>query len=184
MDIINEVKTLDHFKDRIDVRFTKNKRLDVILVNRTSHDVTPVGHYILPDNVVDEINKKLTTIMNSPVTPVRGLIYGFIIYVFRLYDLISDFKLNPQYSPFKIKKIMSTKNFDLKFHDPDTGSSGRAIAAVLNSDRLTTVFYSNFFNKETLLLNLKRKNPNKEIIYVENPEDLEFYDDDIVTNNF
>jgi hypothetical protein len=186
MDVINEIVPTKHFKDRYNERFLENEYLNVILRHDKSGNFSRIGTIVIPQNVVDEVEHLMKYITNPSLNLSEQNLFGVVLYRFNMPKLFNEITFFPKVFIKDVIKKLISKEFSIYFEDPKTKSTGQYIIAILKGSLIITTYYSYKNDETTVRESIRKKFPKyaDAIVYVPNPENIDFYDDDVVTNNF
>lgn len=180
---LNEIKPSYHFITRSNERFLDNDELDVYVVNKYTKETSKVASIIIPQNVIDEIQSKISIINNSSLKLEKNIIYVIITYKFDMVKLWKYFNFEPNVHIQNIINKLKKNIFNIFLKDPKTKTYGYYIVTIVLNNKIITTYLS-LYNDDRVIDKIKKKYHNYETILVKNPEDIDFFDSDIITNNF
>ena len=186
MDIINEIVPTKHFKDRYNIRFLENEFLNVLLYHNESKKRSKIGTIVIPQDVVDEVEHLMKYITNPSLNLNQQNLFGVVLYRFNMLKLFNQINFERHVFIKDIIKKLISKEYSIQFQDPKTKSTGQYIIAILKGSVILTTYYSIKNDEATIKESIRNNWPKYAdyIVYVPNPENIDFYDDDVVTNNF
>lgn len=172
-----------YLNKRNNERFFNADLLNVLVLDKTGK-TQKIGTIIIPQYVIDEVEANKKYITNPNLKLSEQIVFGVVLYTFNMVKLWKEITFEPNIYINDILKKLKNREVTLQFQAPDNNSFGTYIITYLKGNSILTTYYSVSNDKELIKHRMKRHFPKNENIVLYNPEDIDFYDDDIVTNNF
>jgi hypothetical protein len=184
MDIINELIQTNHAIDMASYRFLDKDILDVVVTEGSNQNIKKIGIVTLPRNIIKEIKSKMIYIEDKSLNLDKSLTFAVLLYRFNMREIWNYINFDKNiYSKDVLKKIKSGI-YRLYLQDPDTNSTGNCIITIIHNNIVITNYLSMHHKENLVVGRIKREYPKDIVVFVEDPQNIEYYDDDVVTNNF